>query len=260
MTKQLRASLLLLSMFLWSSSLHAVGVEISAGGHSVTPWGMISLKGSVLESTLGTTLDLSNDLKFGKINTFIGRVRIDSPLILPNIYLIAHPMKFEGNSVRTISFTYGNQTFNADIPFNSMLKLDTYDLTLFYGVPGLKTATNEILEINLGLNVRYLDFKGEISQPQSGISESKSLTLPIPMGFLALQVAPIKQIALEGELKAIAYGNNRYYDLLGRLKFKPISFFFLAGGYGFQNIVINQESVNSDLRFGGPTLELGLEF
>jgi len=250
--KQLRGSLLLISLFLCSSLLHALGAEVSVGGHQIYPWGDISYK--------GTTLDMRNDLNFGKINTFVGRVRIDSPLVLPNVYLIAHPMSFEGTSARTIAFTYGDQTFSAVVPFNSMLKLDTYDLTLFYGIPFLKTATNGILRIDLGLNVRYLNFKAEIAQPSIGISESKALAIPVPMGFFALQVAPIKQIAFEGELKAIAYGNNRYYDLTGRVKFKPIPLVFLAGGYNFQNIKIDQNDVRTDLHFGGPTLELGLEF
>lgn len=250
--KQLRGPMLLISLLLCGSFLHAIGAEVSLGGNQIYPWGDMSFK--------GTTLDMRNDLNFGQINTFIGRVRIDSPLFLPNIYLIANPMKFEGTSARTVSFTYGDKTFNAAVPFNSTLKLDHYDLTLYYGIPVLKTATDGILNVDAGLNVRYLDFKAEISQPQTGLSESKALAIPVPMAYLAFQVSPIDQISVEGEIQGIAYGHSRYYDAMGRVKFKPIPLLFIAGGYSFQNIKIDQSDVHTDLRFGGPTVELGLEF
>src|SRR3989344_841843 len=124
MKKLLCGTGLFVFLLVCKSPLHAIGAEVSLGGNQIYPWGDMSFK--------GTTLDMRNDLNFGQINTFVGRVRIDSPLFLPNVYLIANPMKFEGTSVRTLAFTYGDKAFNAAVPFNSTLKLDHYDLTLFY--------------------------------------------------------------------------------------------------------------------------------
>ncbi|OGR88001.1 MAG: hypothetical protein A3A86_06770 [Elusimicrobia bacterium RIFCSPLOWO2_01_FULL_60_11] len=229
-----------------------MGAEVSLGGNQIYPWGYMSFKGE--------SLDMRNDLNYGQLNTFVGRARIDTPLFLPNIYLIANPMKFEGTSVRAVSFTYGDKTFTAAVPFTSSLRLDHYDLTLFYGVPFLKTATDGVLQADLGINVRYLDFKAEFSQPQTGISESKALAIPVPMGYLALRVSPIKKLSIEGELQGIAYGSSRYYDAMGRVKYRVMKLLFVAGGYSFQNIKIDQSDVHTDLRFGGPTAELGMEF
>src|SRR3989344_7799816 len=114
MKKLLCGALLLVSLSLCGSSLHAMGAEVSLGGNQIYPWGDMSFKGAAL--------DMRNDLNFGRLNTFIARVRIDSPLFLPNLYLIANPMKFDGTSVRTASFAYGDKTFNAAVPFNTTLK------------------------------------------------------------------------------------------------------------------------------------------
>ena len=149
--------------------------------------------------------------------------------------------------------------FSANVPFNSTLKLDHYDLTLFYGIPFLKTVSKGKLNVELGLNARIIDFKAEISQPQTFLSQSKSLTIPVPMGHFAFQFKPVKKISIDGELKGIAYGSNRYYDVTGRVKFKIVKLLFLSGGYKYQNIKIDQREVKSDLRFGGPLLEIGLE-
>jgi outer membrane protein len=169
-------------------------------------------------------------------------------------------MKFKGTSIRSAEFKFGDNTFNASVPFTSTLKLDHYDAALFYGVPFLKTATANVLNVEFGLNLRVIDFKAEITQPQTSLSQSKSLTVPVPMGYFGFQIAPIDLIKIEGELRGIAYSKSRFYDAIGRVKVRPLPLLFLSGGYKFQNIHMDQSNVVSDLRFGGPVFEVGLEY
>ena len=84
----------------------------------------------------------------------MARAKVELPLILPNIYLMYTPMSFDGTGSKNVTFTYGNQTFNANAPIQSKLTLDHIDLALFYPVPLLKTATLGKLNAELGLNVR----------------------------------------------------------------------------------------------------------
>ena len=149
---------------------------------------------------------------------------------------------------------------SANTLFDSTLKLDHYDFTLFYGVPALKTATKGKVNAEFGLNLRILDFKGEIRQTSLALAQSKSLTIPIPMGYVGLQIHPIESLKIETEGRVIAYGNSRYVDVSGRLKYIFLEWLFVSGGYKYQNIKIDQSDVNTDLRFGGPTAELGVEF
>ena len=233
-------------------ALHAIGFEAGIGVTQQYPWGEVSYK--------GTSLDLRNELNYGQINTITGRLKVELPLFLPNLYFKANPMTFEGTSLRSTAFKFGDSVFSAGIPFTSTLKLDHYDATLFYGVPFLKTATADVLNVEFGLNVRIIDFKEETKQPLSGLAQSKALTLGVPMGYAGIQISPIDLIKVEGELKGIAYGNNRFYDAAGRVKLKVLPLLFVSGGYKFQNIHIDQSDVVCDLRFGGPVLEVGLQY
>jgi hypothetical protein len=65
---------------------------------------------------------------------------------------------------------------------------------------------------------------------------------------------------LEGELRGIGYGSSRYIDIASRLKFKFLKLAFVSGGYKYQNIRIDQSDIKTDLMFGGPTVELGIDF
>lgn len=239
-----------------STRLLAIGFEAAGGLSPISPSGNIAYK--------GIALDLKNDLNYGKMNSLYGRVKVDLPLFFPNIYLMVTPMKFDGQGKKTASFRYGDLGFSADVSFDSTLKLDHYDGAFFYGVPALKTATAGKINVELGLNVRIIDFKTEIKQTvissPTPFEQSKSLTLPVPMGYLALQLSPIDLLKLEGEFRGITYSSDHYYDLAGRVKIKAFKFLFVAGGYKYQTIKIDQNDVKTNLEFGGPLVEVGVEF
>ncbi|TAL26730.1 MAG: TIGR04219 family outer membrane beta-barrel protein, partial [Nitrospirae bacterium] len=178
----------------------------------------------------------------------------------PNIYLMASPMEFEGNGSKNINFTFGDKTFTNNVPFSSKLQLDHYDIALFYGLPFLKTATAGKLNAEIGLNARMIDFKAEISQPTTNKSESKSLNIWMPMIYVGAQLKPVKRFAVEAEARGIAYSGNHYYDIIGRLKVKPVGPLFIAGGYRYEDIKIDESDIKANLKFRGPFIEAGVEF
>lgn len=234
------------------SKLYAIEIEAGLGVTQQYPWGNFGYK--------GVSLDVKNNLNYDKLNTFNGRVRIKPPLFIPNVYITANPMTFDGRGIKNVNFVFGNKTFTGNIPFDSSVKLDHYDFALFYGIPFLETATRKKLNIDFGLNLRLFDFKGEIGQSATGIKESKSLLIPVPMGFFAFQIKPTKRFHIDSELKLISYGSNHYLDVSGRMKYIFYKIIFVSGGYKYQTLVIDQNDVKTDLRFGGPVAELGIDF
>jgi outer membrane protein len=134
------------------------------------------------------------------------------------------------------------------------------DAALFYGLPFLETGTGGILNIDLGLNVRTIDFETKIKQEATGLEESESYLLPLPMAYLGVQLRPLEWLAFEGEGRGIGYGGDYYYSLIGRLKIKPFGPFFVAGGYRYDAIDIDYEDVVVDAVIGGPFAEVGFEF
>jgi outer membrane protein len=243
---------ILVLIFFAPLSATAMGIEAAVGIWRQDPSGDIGFKGE--------SLSVENELKYDAESKVSGRIKVDMPLLIPNIYLMATPVKFEGDGSKNVNFTFGDKTFAGNVPFSSRLKLDHYDLALYYGIPVLKTATRGVFNLEAGLNARIIDLKAEISQPATGINESKSLTLVIPMLYLGAQLKPVKYLSLEAEARGVAYSSNHYYDLIARLKIQPFGPIFLAGGYRYEKAKIDQSDVKAKVTIGGPFLEAGFVF
>lgn len=249
----------LLTLALAPGVASATGIELSVGAWNHNPNGDVSYKGTSAQDTLS----IKDNLKYSDETKVFGRIKIDTPLFFPNIYLMATPMEFSKTGNKNTSFQFGNATIPANTPFTSELKLDHYDVGLFYGVPALKTVTAGILNVDLGLNARIIDFKARVSgQDPFGnpVSDSKAVVIPLPMLYLGFQVKPVKWLAAEGEARGIVYGKNHYYDLIGRLKFKPLGPVFAAVGYRYETVKIDRDDVKAKADFGGPFGEVGIEF
>jgi outer membrane protein len=239
-----------LSWLVFPPSGQAAGFEAAVGIWMQNPQGKGSYKGD--------SLDLQSDLKYSSVNQFFGRAKIELPSFLPNLYLMITPMRFEGTGTKNTDFTFGNQTFNANTPFSSNLRLDHYDLGFYYGLPFLKQASRGLFNLDLGLNLRVYDFKAEVSQ--TGNSDARWFYCPAPMLYLGLQIKPINSLSLEGEFRASSYSSNQFIDLIGRVKYSLFQYAFISAAYRHETIVVDQNDVKVDAKFSGPLLEVGLQF
>lgn len=238
------------------STSNAFGVEIAGGAWYQSPSGDLSFD----KRSKDDDLDLENDLNYDDKWRAGGRLIIDMPAAIPNLYIMATPLKWDEKGSKDVSFSFGGETFDADTPFDSELKLNHLDVALFYGLPFVKSGTADVLNIDLGLNCRLLDFEASVDQKETGIKESESYFLPIPMIYTGVQIEPFKYAALEFEGRGVGWSSNYYLSLIGRLKIKPFSSFFAAGGYRYDNISIDYEDVEVDAKFQGPFAEVGFEF
>ena len=91
MKKVLFASLL-------ASSAFALGIEASLGGWGQDPGGYVSYKGD--------SLDVDKDLRYGKKTKLMGRLKLQTPFILPNIYLMATQSDFSGEGSKNVNFKF----------------------------------------------------------------------------------------------------------------------------------------------------------
>jgi outer membrane protein len=230
------------------SAFAFLGLEVGVGYWKQDPSGTLEYQ--------GTSLDLKNDLKFDSKYKPYARVKAELPLILPNIYLMATPMEFSGTGNKTV--TFGGQNFTAG--FDSKLKMDHYDIALYYPLPFIKTASLGVLNAELGINARIINFEGTLHQPTTGISTSKKLTLYVPMIYAGIQVKPTSSFSIEAEGRGIAYSSNHYYDIIGRLKVMPAGPLFIGAGYRYESIKIDASDVKADIKFTGPFVEAGLVF
>jgi outer membrane protein len=251
----------LLSLALTPAAASAAGIELAVGIWNQTPNGEVSYQ----PITGQDTLSIKDNLKYNDQNRVFGRAKIDTPLLLPNIYLMATPMGFSENGIKGTTFQFGNVSIAANAPFTSELKLDHYDVGLYYGVPALKTATAGTLNVDLGLGARVIDFKAQVSGRDSvsglNVSVSKAMVIPLPMLYLGFQLKPVTWLSAEGEARGVVYdANNNYYDLIGRVKIKPFGPLFAAAGYRYEKVNIDRDGVKAKADIGGPFGEVGIEF
>jgi len=250
----------LLTLALAPGTASAAGIEMSVGVWNQVPIGDISHK----SETGHDNLSLQNDLKYSDETRVFGRIKIDTPLFFPNIYLMATPAGFRETGIKSTPFQFGNVSVAANVPFTSELKLDHYDIGLYYGIPALKTVTAGILNVDLGLDARIIDFKSTVTGPDSVtgqiVSDTNTAVVPIPMLYLGFQVKPVKWLTAEGEARAIVYDKNHFYDIIGRIKFKPYGPVFATAGYRYEKIRIDTDDVKANASFSGPFGEIGIEF
>jgi outer membrane protein len=254
--KKLMPIIILFLMLIGPTASFAVGLEFAVGGWKQSPKGDLSYEAL----SANDELDLERDLNYGDETRFTGRLKIDMPLLIPNIYLMASPMEFDGTGLKTIAFKFGNDTFNADIPFYSKITLDHYDVGFYYGIPFIKTASAGTINVDLGLNVRIYDFELQVKQDVTGLEESEDFTLPLPMAYLGLQIMPLDKLTIEAEARGISYSGNQLYSLIGRVKFNIFGPVFAAAGYRYDKLKIDEEDVEVDIDFSGPFIEAGFKF
>ena len=233
----------------------AIGVEVAIGGWRQDPSGSMGYE--VLDD--GDILDLEQDLNYEDETRFSARVSIDMPLVLPNIYLMATPLEFSATGQKDGGFKFGDVNFDPG-SFYSETVLDNLDVGLYYGIPFLETASLEKLNVDIGINVRIFDYELSIRQASTGLNESESGVLPIPMVFLAVQFTPIEELSFQVEGRGISYSGNDLYSIIGRVKVNIFGPLFAAGGYRYEKLKLDEEDVRVDVEFSGPFLEAGFTF
>ncbi len=246
----------LLILIVLPASSHAIGLEFAVGGWYQDPGGDLAYKGLGVDDTLS----IENDLKYDSEFRFTGRAKIDMPLVIPNIYVMATPMSFDGTGTKTIDFNFGDINFSRNVAYYSKVDLNHYDIGLYYGLPFLGLATLKTLNVDLGLNFRIVDFAAEIKQDSLNLTESESFIVPIPMIYLGVQIKPVKRFSIEGEGRGIMIGGNKWFSLIARLKVKIFGPVFAAAGYRYDAIDIDESDVKFDATIDGFFFEAGAEF
>jgi outer membrane protein len=227
----------------------AVGLEVAVGIWKQGPSGTLAFEGDELDLGADFGID-SNESRM------MVRAKLDMPGLIPNVYLMGTKMNFNGES--TEKYTFGG--YDYEFITKTTLELDHYDIALYYAAPFVDTVSGGTLNIELGLNVRLIEIFIEASEALTGHVESESITAAIPMLYGGIQIRPTDAFGIEFEGRGISISGNDYFDAIARVKIKPTSLMFMAAGYRYEKISIDEGDTVIDLTFEGPFLEAGIEF
>ena len=232
---------------------HAVGLEVAVNG-----WYPSSPGEASYDAYLPTDiLDIEDDLGYTKNWHVSGRAKLEIPL-LPNLYLMATPLEYDGTGSKGNIFKFGDYYFNADTFFDSKLTLNMYDIGLYYGIPFLELASAGIFNVELGLDARIFDARVEVKQ--GAFVEEKKFQTTLPLVYVGARVSPVSSLAVEAEARGVSYSGNRILSLIGRIKISPFGPVFVAGGYRYEIFDIEIRDVYLDAAFKGPFAEAGFQF
>ncbi len=245
------------SFFLFFISVpivHAAGpVDISIGAAIGTQ----NISGNVKYK--GDTISLKDDLGLDKKQQTSFNLRIEHSLpILPNIYFRYLPSKFAGSKTNTTTIAYGDQTFDINTKIDTEFEIVRNDIGFFYNLP-----TGDTVDIDLGLNIRLLSFKGSLKGTvagTTGISEEKSLSTPLPQLYGRVAFNPIDKLSILGELRYISYSGNSLTDYTFEAKYRPVTPLYIGVGYYSEALKIDTNDVVADISITVPYFMAGADF
>ena len=209
----------------------------------------------------GDTLD---DSRLGLGNSdseIMARIKIEHPLpLIPDLALHFSPLTLKGTASGS-TFQFGNQPFNAG-GHATELQLDTMDLTLYYHLPLLETASLDTFDLRGGLTVRRVEGFVSVIQDSDSFQSSTDFSTYMPMVYAGVTVAPMDWLSLSLDVNGIALGGHHWYDTSVEARYSFLSnWAFLGVGYRMQNLVLDDlDSVNADITVSGPFAELGIKF
>ena len=241
---------LVLGVVLTAGTVYGVSFEVSVGGMGQNPSGYIQYPANT-----GTRVDLENTLGLDRETRFFARAKLEIPVV-PNLYLQYIPMRFGGRGRLQQTVVFGGQTFTVNTNIDTSVRIDHLDVGLYYNIP----IPGGVVDPELGLNVRVIDFKGRITDLDNNVTEEKSATFPVPMLYGGIGVN-LGMFSLVGEIRGITYGGNSYYDLTGEVRVKPFSKVFLGAGYRYERLKLdNVSDVDADIEVSGPFGVVGISF
>jgi outer membrane protein len=258
--KKLASTLALTALFGLSAQADFTRIEAGVGVWQSDPSGPITYSvGAVNE-----TADIANNLGFKEEDFTYVWLNIKHPVpAIPNLRLEKVDVDFSGTATNSFDFVYNGATYTYDANSKSDLQIDQTDVTLYYNLlDNTAWAT-----VDVGLNVKLMDFDVQVTDNGSGDTYRESETVPLPMLYLRARAElPGTNLGIEGDIKYISISDSQAYDARIKvdytLDFVPVVQPALEVGYRIQKIEIDEDDVDvtTDIEFSGVYAGLMLRF
>ena len=257
--KKLTLSTLMAFAFATTSANAGVIVDLEAGAGvwDVAPSGTINYgREADLKQDLG--LDSSTNTYFyADFNHFV-------PLV-PNVRAEKQELKIDATkSIDNV--TFGGKNYNENT--TTKLDLSQTDVTLYWGVPGLKLLTAGMLRVDFGIDLKQ--FNGSITLNSTSVGTTTAdLDFVVPMGYVGATFdPPFVPATISASYKKISYKDSSLDDMMAKVSVNlpiplPLIDFKLDLGYKKQTLTIDDslsDNLSADITFDGMIFGISAKF
>lgn len=217
----------------------------------------------------GTMVDLESDLGLAESTT---NVRADGYIRLGRRHRLgAGYVKLDRSANRDLAraIQWGNEVFNLDVNVDSSWKL-----TLLPAQYRFAVIKSDRVDLGLSAGVFALFLDAGVSAPQASVQEAESISFPLPVFGVDLEVAPAKrvyaQVGFEYFGLSIQDVSGSWYEFRGAVEYFPLRHIGIGAAYRWVDIGVDtlgdvdsggglvETDLFIDYNFRGPQLYLAL--
>lgn len=237
-----------------AATAHAdiTGISVGAGVWKQSPEGYVQSDGD--------RADVEDDLQIdSETDAFVwADLRHPVPL-LPRLKLQYTPVSMSGDGRVTRSFNFEGTSFGVNEDVSSELQLDQMD-AIFYWTPW-----STLVDLDLGVNVKYVDGYAEVERRQSGERERVDFSAPLPLLYARVEArVPGTGLFGGGEGSYLSVDGHRILDVALRAGYRAdlgAGSVAVEGGWKHQNLRLDDlDDVDADLTIEGPYVGVSARF
>ena len=202
-------------------------------------------------------IDVNQDLGYNDGSLGFYYVSLEHPVpLLPNVRISRTDIDEDANGRLRQTVIFGDTTFFVNEDVSSKVQLDQTDITLYYSL------LDNIVNLDLGLNAKYIDSKARITGTTSGITQTADVSGWVPMGYAGVGVdLPLTGLAVSADGAYVKYQSSSFYDFTARVTYT--SPWFVGADVGYRKIKLDLDDFDdsfADVEFDGPYAGLYLHF
>ncbi len=220
-------------------------LSVKAGYQLLTPEG--SIAGTI--NDIGQKVDIDKDLNLDDSEEFTGEVALswgNSRLSLNYV-----PIDFSGTGTLSESLVINGQTFSASTDVRSDLTIDLYDLGYTYYLLNFDDLPARV-QLGLEVAVKVADADFTIREVGSNLSESESVTAPIPTVGARARIALADYLGISGRIGYMEFDDNHFLDAEAQIEFSPVPMVGIYAGYRYFDLKIDEEDLFVETEISGP--------
>ncbi len=201
-------------------------------------------------------IDVNKDLGYDDGNLGYYYIELEHPVpFLPNIRISKTNVDEDANDTLSKTVVYGSITFQANEDVSSEVQLDQTDITLYY------SPLDTIVNLDLGLNAKYIDSKARITGAVSG-TQTADVSGWVPMAYVGVGIdLPLTGLAVSADGSFVKYQSSSFYDYTLRVTYT--SPWYVGADVGYRKIKLDLDDFDdsfANIEFDGPYAGLYLHF